>query len=239
MEKQKFLSEEKFQHTNKKVKKVALAIFLTGLAISIGLVIFGTVEKSQARKEFDQKIQTQKAEYERKSEEAKKRLPEIESEIDELKIQEQVKFSECVSLIHKVSAEEEARCDLEKEKIVEKIFSLESEKSDLGKYKKPFVARETFNEITPIQYMIAFQVILISSALAGGVFMMSKRREMGAYAAQQGMPVAQEMIEKMTPTAAKSSGVVAESVAEGLVKGYHKGMKEEEKKDEKKSENQE
>lgn len=231
MENQKFLSEEKFQHTNKKVRKVALAIFLTGLAISIGLVIFGTVEKNQQKQDAQVGIEA-----------AANRLDEMDAEISDLRFKAEEKRKECSAMVENgASVDERAKCNREKDALSKKARDIELGKMGVES-EKMSNKMTSESDTTPMQYTFAFQVILISSALAGGVFMMSKRREIGAYTAQQGMPVAQEMIEKMTPTAAKSSGVVAESVAEGLVKGYHKGMKEEEKaepKDEKKSENQE
>lgn len=54
-------------------------------------------------------------------------------------------------------------------------------------------------------------------AAVGGIAMVtSHRREIVAYTAQQAMPIAQEGIEKITPTVAKSAGEIAKSVKQGL-----------------------
>ena len=191
--------------------------------ISIGLVIFETVKKQNAQVGIES---------------AANRLDEMNAEISDLEFKAEEKRKECSAMAKDgASVDERARCNREKDALSNKARDLEWEKMDVE------FEKMTNKTTSPIKYMTALQVFLMSSFLAGGVFMMSKTREMTAYAAQQNMPVAQEMIEKMTPTAAKSSGVWAESVAEGLVKGYRKGTKEEEKKaeskDEKKSENQE
>ena len=47
----------------------------------------------------------------------------------------------------------------------------------------------------------------------------SHRREITAYTTQQVMPVAQEGIEKMTPTVADAAGSIAKSVSKGIQEG--------------------
>lgn len=49
--------------------------------------------------------------------------------------------------------------------------------------------------------------------------MLAKRREIIAFNAQQVMPVAQEGIEKMTPTVANASSAIAQSIAKGIKEG--------------------
>ena len=62
---------------------------------------------------------------------------------------------------------------------------------------------------------------------AGGIMMITAhRREITAYTMQQTMPVAQEGIEKITPTVANA----AESIAQSISKGIKDGMKDEDKK---------
>ena len=53
--------------------------------------------------------------------------------------------------------------------------------------------------------------------IAGGViFFIAHRREITAYTVQQVMPIAQEGIEKMTPTISKAAGEIAKGVKQGL-----------------------
>lgn len=59
------------------------------------------------------------------------------------------------------------------------------------------------------------------SLLGAGLIVMfiSHRREITAYTTQQVMPVAQEGIEKMTPTVANAAGSIAKSVSKGIQEG--------------------
>ena len=50
-------------------------------------------------------------------------------------------------------------------------------------------------------------------------FTIAFRREMFAFTLQQTMPLAQEGVEKMTPTAAKSAGTIAKEVTKGIREG--------------------
>lgn len=45
------------------------------------------------------------------------------------------------------------------------------------------------------------------------------RREIAAYTTQQVMPVAQESIEKITPTVANAAGTIAQSISKGIKEG--------------------
>lgn len=56
--------------------------------------------------------------------------------------------------------------------------------------------------------------------IAGGVVMfIGHRREITAYTTQQVMPVAQEGIEKITPTVANAAGSIAQSISKGIQEG--------------------
>lgn len=55
---------------------------------------------------------------------------------------------------------------------------------------------------------------------AGGITMfIAHRREITAYTTQQVMPVAQEGIEKITPTVANAAGSIAQSISKGIQEG--------------------
>ena len=56
--------------------------------------------------------------------------------------------------------------------------------------------------------------------VVGGITMfITHRREITAYTTQQVMPVAQEGIEKITPTVANSAGSIAQSISKGIQEG--------------------
>ena len=55
---------------------------------------------------------------------------------------------------------------------------------------------------------------------AGGIILFfAHRREITAFTVQQTMPVAQEGIEKITPTVADSAGKIAQSISKGIADG--------------------
>ena len=57
---------------------------------------------------------------------------------------------------------------------------------------------------------------------AGAIVMfIAHRREITAYTTQQVMPVAQEGIEKMTPTVANAAGSIAQEIAKGIKDGLN------------------
>ncbi len=62
------------------------------------------------------------------------------------------------------------------------------------------------------------------TAVGGIIMFIALRREITAYTTQQVMPVAQEGIEKITPTVSNAAGSIAQSIS----KGIKDGMKEEE-----------
>ncbi len=62
---------------------------------------------------------------------------------------------------------------------------------------------------------IGFGLIIV-----GGIIMfVAHRREITAYTVQQVMPVAQEGIEKMTPTIGNAAGEIAKGITSGIKKG--------------------
>lgn len=76
-------------------------------------------------------------------------------------------------------------------------------------------------------YMIGAFLIITSLMISGSVYMIAKRRDILAFTTQQVMPVAQEGIEKMTPTISKTSGAIVKEIT----KGIKEGLKEEPKKE--------
>ena len=66
-------------------------------------------------------------------------------------------------------------------------------------------------------FIIVFGFSLVGAGLI--VMFISHRREITAYTTQQVMPVAQEGIEKITPTVANAAGSIAKSVSKGIQEG--------------------
>ena len=81
-------------------------------------------------------------------------------------------------------------------------------------------------------FMFGGVIIIASCMVSGSIYMITKRREMLAFGMQQVMPVAQEGIEKMTPTIKKVGKEMAPmygDIAKEISKGIKEGLKEEKK----------
>ena len=77
----------------------------------------------------------------------------------------------------------------------------------------------------------ALFVVLPCFGIGLALLIFAKRRNMMAYGIQQVMPVAQEAVEKMTPTIAKSAGRVAKGVKEGMTEKAESDKEPEKKED--------
>ena len=75
-------------------------------------------------------------------------------------------------------------------------------------------------------YILGGTAIFISIMVSGSIYLTTKRRQIIAYHTQQVVPVAQEGIEKMTPTIGKAWS----SIAKEISKGIKEGLKDNEKK---------
>ena len=65
-----------------------------------------------------------------------------------------------------------------------------------------------------------FDSIGFTLTVAGAITMLiAHRREINAYATQQVMPIAQEGIEKITPTISNAAGSIAKSISKGIKEG--------------------
>ena len=97
---------------------------------------------------------------------------------------------------------------------ISKYCSLMNELSEKNNFNKDF---DSFDSI-PF-YMIGVFVIVVSFMISGSIFMVTKRREMLAFHAQQIMPIAQEGMQKMSDTMSKASGDMAREITKGIEEG--------------------
>lgn len=111
-------------------------------------------------------------------------------------------------------------CSL-KNQLSEKSMSLDNLDREFSDFNKDF---DSFDSI-PF-YMIGGFIIFASCIAAGSIYMIAKRREILAFTTQQVMPVAQEGIEKMTPTVVNSTKEIAKGLAQGITEGIKEGKKE-------------
>lgn len=119
-------------------------------------------------------------------------------------------------------------CSLKK-KLNEKTFEINNIDNDFSEFNKNFDSHDSI----PF-YILGIFVIIATGMISGSIFMFAKRREILAFTTQQVMPVAQEGIEKMSPTIGKAGASIAKEMAPvygNIAKEISKGIKEGLKKD--------
>lgn len=208
MEKKEYLNEEWYQNAKKKVKKIALFILIAGLLIGSCIIGIGVVKQNEAKRAKEQRYN-----------EAQERLVEIAKEKEELNTQIEEKSYECDSM-DKFSSNwfaESSKCNHEEFALRGKLADLEMEENELQTIEKGGI----IHSANFVFYFIGAFVILSSLMLAFSVYSVSMRREVIAFTTQQVMPVAQEGIEKMTPTVSNSVGEIAKSIASGIKAGIN------------------
>lgn len=190
MNRHEYLNEEKYQKAEKKISFVALIILVLGLSLGGFLIYKGVHTDSSklddARKALEIKRDTLIENGVTKSSNY------LNGESYQLYILTNAldpSFSYC-------SFSEYKNNDLTRE-----YCSLKNSTSDFSK--TSFIMFGSF---------ICISTLMISLF----VFSVSKQRKMLAFMTQQAMPIAQEGIEKMTPTVAKSVKEITKSVKDGL-----------------------
>ena len=86
----------------------------------------------------------------------------------------------------------------------------------------PDMNQEGWFEATRTQSLLRFLAFPFGLMIPLMTFTIAFRREMLAFQTQQVMPVAQEGIEKMTPTVGNAAG----EIAKGVTKGIKEGLKD-------------
>ena len=224
MQKQ-YLTEENYQRVNKKIKTISLAIFIVGLIIGLGLIIFGFIKTNEANQINEERAAAAAAEANAKAAAAKERLSEIETELESLQSQYDAKESECDSMNMRDPDwfAKSNQCEREAMALQTKINKLNVESFQLENDNYTvYYDKEMPEKYIPF-YIFGGFIILASSGAALAVWLITKRRALLAYHAQSVMPVAKEGIDGITPTMAKTAGDIAGSVAEGISRGVKKG----------------
>ena len=106
-------------------------------------------------------------------------------------------------------------CSL-KNQLSQKTYEIGSLDSEFSDFNKSFDSHDS----VPF-YMFGAFVIIASGMIAFSIFMVTKRREILAFSAQQVMPIAQEGIEKMAPTVGKAAGTIGKELAKSIKEGIN------------------
>jgi len=218
--KKEYLNEENYQKTKNKITKISLIILTLGLVIGIGLIITGVIIQNN----------TKKINEERRNEANKliqERLTEIATEKNNLNNQIQTKEYSCNSLDMRNPNwyADKIKCQDEVSSLIQELNELEMEEFQLENRKDI----DIYNAISPAKYIIFYILggltIIMSVSIAGSIYLIAKRREIVAFTIQQTMPLAQEGMEKMTPTVGNAVGTIGKELAKGIKEGINEADK--------------
>lgn len=231
MEKKEYLNEENYQKTKKKISKVSLIVLIAGLVIGLVLIILGVVSQNNAKKTNEERYNEAYKLSQEKAAAANARLVEIANEKKDLNEKIQTKQYECDSLSMSSSSwyADSTKCQREVTSLKKELSELEMEEFRLENADYTVY----YDKVLPAKYIIFYVlggiVIFMSCSIAGGIYLIAKRREIVAFTVQQAMPLAQEGIEKMAPTIGKAGASIAKEMAPvygNIAKEISKGIKD-------------
>ncbi len=230
MEKKELLNEENYEKTKKKITTISLIILIVALLIGSTLIALGVIKTNTSKKDAE------KVNQERYNA-SEQRLKEIASEKESLNLQYDAKNQECDSL--DMSAKDwyskVNQCRRDASAISSKITNLESEE---------FKLNNNYDKVEAKNYIplsvFGGVIIFIGGMISLSIYLIAKKRDISAFAIQQSMPLAQEVIGKMAPTIGDAGKTVIDKVgpsignaAGSIAKGIKDGLKDEDKSDEK------
>jgi len=207
-----YLNEQKYQKTKSKISLIALIVLLIGLGFGIFLISIGLENKK--------KIDTKYSEETLKNQinKTNKKLTNIETTLKEKKSELEKKgitysnfttYSDGESYDLKIITNSMdpsfSYCSFDEYKnntLTKEYCSLKTEVKKLETTDVDFDKKFNSSEYIPYFIFGGF-VIIATLMISGSIYMFTKRREIMAFSAQQVMPIAQEGIEKMTPTMSK------------------------------------
>ena len=230
MEKKELLNEENYEKTKKKITAISLIVLIIALLIGSTLIALGIIKTNTSKKDAE------KVNQERYNA-SEQRLKEIASEKESLNLQYDAKNQECDSL--DMSAKDwyskVNQCRRDASAISSKITNLESEE---------FKLNNNYDKVEAKNYIplsvFGGVIIFIGGMISLSIYLIAKKRDISAFAIQQSMPLAQEVIGKMAPTIGDAGKTVIDKVgpsmgsaAGSIAKGIKDGLKDEDKSDEK------
>ena len=218
MDKKEYLNEEWYQGVKKKITKLSLIIFISGLVIGCFLIGFGVYKQNNANKINKERYDAAYKQSEENVKIAETRLKEIENEISALNSDYSAKSQECDSLDMNAADwyTKVNQCHREASSINSTINDLESEKTQLKNqdytvYYDKVNAAKYF-----IFYFLGIGVFIMFGIASIIVYVIAKKREITAFTIQQSMPVAKEAIDEMAPTIGNAAGEIAKGITQGI-----------------------
>ena len=218
MGERKYLNEEKYQKNKKKISMIALIILLIGLLVGGGLIFVGINKQSKVNTQYSEENKQElkdKLSAEKKVLEAKK--AELEAKGIEYSVFTDYTDGEAYDLyiIVEVLDPSKSSCmfpEFKDNELTSTYCSYKQQLNNLTDFNKSFDSSDSI----PF-YMFGAFVIIASCMIAGSIYMITKRREIMAFTAQQVVPVSKEVIDEMAP----SAGKVAKEIARGIKQGIN------------------
>lgn len=256
MENNKYLNEESYKKSKNKIKRISIIILIIGMLIGITLITLGVIDKMKVNSEYSpenkqNKIDEIESKIEIKENELKSKINQLKSsgieydafakytdgEVYDLKIITNAldpSFNNCAFDEYKNNDITKDYCLLKAELKKIEITNVDFERKF-----------NSFGSTTLIMFGVF--VIIATLMISGAIYMITKRREMVAFATSQVMPIAKESLEELTPSVAefgkefikevtptakeiaKEMAPIYGEIAKEVTKGVKEGMKKEEK----------
>ncbi len=224
MRNSEYLSEEKYKKVKRNITIIATIILVAGI-LGSGYLFAKAFMKSKSNTNNTEFTEQTKQE----------RINSLNSQIDEEKTILETKKEELKAKGLKDSPDYQSgeaydlyiiinaldpsfpHCDFDEYKtnaITSKYCTLKEELKNVEEQKDN---DKTSNLIfNTFEFMPAVMILLITLGISINLFYIANKRKITAFHAQQVMPIADEMIDKATPTIAKSVGKIAESIKDSI-----------------------
>lgn len=229
MEEGKYLNEENYQKSKKKIIALSIVILVIGLLLGGSLIATGILKNINV----DNKP-SQEADIQTKLTEEENYLKGLKQSLENkgIKYDNFAKYTDGetynLKVITNAMDPSFSYCSFDEYKnnsYTKKYCSLKAELADINdSFNRDFKKMDSI----PL-FMIGGFIIIASIMISLSIYSFAKRREIIAFGTQQVMPVVQEGVEKMAPTAGKVGKTIAKEMAPAygeFAKEIAKGIKE-------------
>ncbi len=205
MSNKEYLNEEKYQKASKKIFFVGIGIILLGVVIAVFMIVPKLIGGNEvSEEELQQQLSQLKPALENRYAELESKGVEESRDYKDEEGYEMFLIDIALDPTHETCESSTRYSDNDTTREYCKV------KAQLHDINDSFKTAE--NNVTLFK---ALAILIFCSVTGAGVIMTAKRREIAAFNAQQIMPVAQEGIEKMAP----SAGTVAKEISKGIKEG--------------------